>query len=286
MSHSPVRDAHADAEPQNPLGVDVGRQQSHNACMRRRVLSVLGVLVGAAAVAAIPAGASHSWGDYHWARTGNPFTLKVIDSVTSSWDGDLDAVEGDWSKSTVLDLAEEAGADDNSTRKRCKGVSGKIHACDAAYGFNGWLGVAQIWVSGGHILKAVAKVNDSYFSTSTYNNANAKRHVLCQEVGHTFGLGHQTAVSCMDDRNGLFDGAYVSPNQHDYDQLVTIYGSHTDSSSTVSSATTTSPTPGNGKGVQVDDSLYVEELGNGVRLYTWVYWVDPGVPHPQPPADA
>ncbi|MCI0414256.1 hypothetical protein L0222_15865 [bacterium] len=27
--------------------------------------------------------AGHSWGNYHWARTSNPFTLKLGDDVTS-----------------------------------------------------------------------------------------------------------------------------------------------------------------------------------------------------------
>jgi hypothetical protein len=31
--------------------------------------------------------ADHWWGGYHWARTSNPFTLKVGDNVSSTWDG-------------------------------------------------------------------------------------------------------------------------------------------------------------------------------------------------------
>ena len=40
------------------------------------------------ALAAFPASvsANHSWGNYHWARTINPFTLKLGDNVTSAWD--------------------------------------------------------------------------------------------------------------------------------------------------------------------------------------------------------
>ena len=29
--------------------------------------------------------ANHSWGGYHWARTSNPFTVRVGDNVTSVW---------------------------------------------------------------------------------------------------------------------------------------------------------------------------------------------------------
>ena len=28
--------------------------------------------------------ADHSWGGYHWARTANPFTLKLGDNLTSA----------------------------------------------------------------------------------------------------------------------------------------------------------------------------------------------------------
>ncbi len=28
--------------------------------------------------------ANHSWGRYHWARTSNPFTLKLVDNALST----------------------------------------------------------------------------------------------------------------------------------------------------------------------------------------------------------
>jgi hypothetical protein len=79
----------------------------------------------------------------------------------------------------------------NSTkiRKRCNATSGKIRVCNAAYGNNGWLGLASINVdSSGHITKGTAKMNDSY--ASYWEVPNEKSHVMCQEVGHLFGLGH------------------------------------------------------------------------------------------------
>ena len=46
-----------------------------------------------AALAVIGSGtvvyATHSWGSYHWARTLNPFTLKLGDNVSSIWDAYL-----------------------------------------------------------------------------------------------------------------------------------------------------------------------------------------------------
>jgi hypothetical protein len=54
-------------------------------------VSAIKVLVAAAALGAIfifPTGSSanHQWGNYHWARTSNPFTIKLGDSVSSGWD--------------------------------------------------------------------------------------------------------------------------------------------------------------------------------------------------------
>ncbi len=246
------------------------------------------VLLGALSlVAATVAFADHSWNNYHWGHTATPFTLSLVDSVTSDWDSTLVAVSDDWSLSTVLDTTIVAGNDSTSVRKPCKAASGKIRACNAKYGFNGWIGLATIWISGDHIVQGTAKVNDSYFNTTTYNDPNAKRHVLCQEVGHTFGLDHQpsSATSCMSG-GGLFDPAYVSPNQHDYDQLVTIYSSHVDATNTFSTSTTATgngpATPGEsqdavppGAGPN-DGNVFVRDLGGGRFMVSYVIWVEPG----------
>jgi hypothetical protein len=45
---------------------------------------VSGVMV-AVVFAAAPL-ADHSWGNYHWARTSNPFTLQTGDNLDSKWD--------------------------------------------------------------------------------------------------------------------------------------------------------------------------------------------------------
>ena len=166
----------------------------------------LAVLAVTALALAIPSAvlANHSWGGYHWARTSNPFTLKVIDRVDSSWDSYLLTTVSDWSTpvggaTDVLDLIREDGA----VTKNCKGTSGKVQVCNGRYGYNGWLGLAQIWISGLHITKGTAKMNDSYFSLPQYDNSAEKNHVMCQEVGHTLGLDHQdesgaTLGTCMD----------------------------------------------------------------------------------------
>ena len=208
--------------------------------MKKRLLVLLAAIVGAGTLLAMPAAASHSWGSYHWARTANPFTLRVIDANSSSWDAALDRAISDWDRSSVLNLVEEAGSAD----KRCRAVTGKAKSCNGFYGQNGWLGLATIRVSGSHITSGTAKMNDTYFSMARYNDPVKKQHVICQEIGHDFGLGHQDESgadlnTCMDYASALDN---PSPNQHDYDQLVTIY-SHSDSTTTVGQTTASAKMP-------------------------------------------
>jgi len=203
----------------------------------QRSLAVLLALVVIAATSTATF-ANHSWNNYHWARTSNPFTLKVGDNVTSIWDGHLNTAISDWSASNVMNLTNVVG----TSNKRCSMVAGTVQVCNGRYGFNGWLGLASINITGGtHITQGSAKMNDSYFDTSTYNNPNEKLHVMCQEVGHTFGLGHtsedgSSQNTCMDyfSNTGTNAGSTLSthPNQHDFDMLSSIY-SHLDTSTTI-----------------------------------------------------
>lgn len=54
--------------------------------MSKRLLFTVLVIVAVAAIPAVTL-ANHSWGGYHWARTSNPFTLKVGDAVNATHDG-------------------------------------------------------------------------------------------------------------------------------------------------------------------------------------------------------
>ncbi|MEP6704353.1 MAG: hypothetical protein ABJB34_06070 [Acidobacteriota bacterium] len=238
------------------------------------------------AVVIFPTGAyaSHSWNGYHWARTSNPFTLKVVDSNTPDWDDNKAIAISNWSQSTVLDLLNIAGSDAQNTRKRCPMVSGQIRSCNANYGFNGWLGLASINITGGtHITQGSAKMNDSYFNGGGYTETN-RQQVMCQEIGHTFGLDHQDTSgadlnTCMDYANALDN---PSPNQHDYDELVTIY-SHFDSSTTIGfAASATNPyaddsAPENwgslvSQSVNGRSTTYERENWDGTKKATHVFW--------------
>ena len=105
--------------------------------------------------------ASHSWGNYHWGRINNPFTLRIGDNLSTNWDSYLATTSSDWNISSVLDTSIVPGL---TTGKRCRATNGRIEACNYKYGRNGWLGLAQIWVNGDHITQGIAKVNDSYFN--------------------------------------------------------------------------------------------------------------------------
>ena len=245
--------------------------------MRGRFRFVLASLVALSAlVAAASATAAHSWGSYHWARTSNPFNVPLGDNVTntaySNWEGALGEASYDWTASSVLDSLVTAGQAGNP--KRCAATNGRIEVCNARYGPNGWLGLAQIWTSGNHIVKATAKMNDTYFNgDQTKYDYDAERHVMCQEIGHGFGLGHQDESgadlnTCMDYSREL-DNPH--PDAHDYAQLELIYNGHVDSTSTVGSTTATS-----GKVIYRQDLIYrsyiVEDLGNGFRLHRHIFW--------------
>lgn len=169
--------------------------------------------------------AFHSWNDYHWARTSNPFTLKVVDSVNADWQAEFEDSLSQWGASDVLDLSVVRTDESKKARKRCTLVAGQMRVCNAAYGRNGWLGRATIGLdTNGHIELGRAQVNDSY--SSSWLIPGEKNHVMCQEIGHVFGLGHTSVDgssqgTCMDYSTDL---SSQGPNAHDYVELAAIYG--------------------------------------------------------------
>lgn len=265
------------------------------------------LLLGASVTVAY---ASNSWGKYHWNLSteqtlANP--LKLGDNLTTpAWDSSLVRASDDWNNS-VLKNQVEAG---NNTS--CNPILGQVEVCNSTYGNTEWLGIAQIWAyrgKAGHIAQALVKVNDTYFNTPKYNTSAWRNLVMCQEIGHTFGLSHQdedfyntNLGTCMDytndptgtaGTNGILNNEH--PNLHDYDMMTEIYAhlNSTDSGS--------DPGNGNGKGkkgkpagvgadidlndpsawgqaikqdTQGRNSLYERTLGNGQTLFTFVIWAD------------
>jgi hypothetical protein len=252
--------------------------------------------------------ADHSWLDYHWPRTTNPVTITLGDNTSGAWLENaavtaagspavyIDAAAIDWNDpppeyDQVINVVVGAGM---ANSRNCKSVSGRVEVCNSRYGNNGWLGIAQIWVSGSHIQKGVVKLNDTYFETPAYNSPAWRQFVMCQEVGHTFGLDHQdegfgnsNLGSCMDYTDdptrddGLGDNLHL--NAHDFEELEQIYA-HADAPSGGGGGgrgrggLQSQPGDAGEWGRLVRDrgrgAVYVADLGVGNRLVTFVLWAN------------
>ena len=285
-----------------------------------RIKSFRAAAIAAVATAALaaPAFADHSWSTYHWQKGTGPLRVDVGDNVDSKWDRYLEeAMNGGpytnppggdgqgWNATAHIDSPIVAG---RSNPKNCKAVSGTIQVCNSRYGQTGWLGIAQIWLSGGHIVQGITKLNDTYFDTAKYNTPAWRRLVMCQEVGHDYGLGHTNEIfdnyndgTCMDYTNapsgGMLGTKDYGPsneyiNQHDHDQLNAIY-SHSHSNFTAVGPGRSGSAVGRppheldgaiggdspaewGRAVATDGRgrphIFVQDLGNGNRKITHVFW--------------
>ncbi len=270
---------------------------------RRRSLIVVVTFLAVVAFANV-AFSRHAWRKYHWARTSNPVTIKLGNNLNSTWSSYLSAASSDWSQSSVIDTTVVAGQSSPAT---CPPTSGRVEVCNANYGSTGWLGIASIWASGFHITQGTVKNNDYYFNQARYNTPAWRQFVTCQEVGHTFGLDHQdenfnntNLGTCMDYTNDPTGTAGTNgslnnlhPNQHDYEQLASIY-SHLDTTTTAGQSTNGMPAAANqaaldgpgqwGREIHRSadgrKSIYELDFGGNNKIFTFVFWADPeDVPH-------
>lgn len=208
--------------------------------------------------------AEHKWNDYHWSMSGSAITPPVHDNVDSRWDSYFNVAMSDWNSSAVIDSPYGSAYGPISATKRCTSETGKIEVCNDRYGRTGWLGIAGISVSGGHITKGYTKLNDTYFDTEKYNKPAWRAFVMCQEIGHDYGLGHvnenfddPNTGSCMDytsdpsgkeGTNGTLSNEH--PNKHDYDMLSEMYSHKHASSLPMMSASARGP-----RAITVDELL-------------------------------
>jgi len=264
--------------------------------LTRKLIMFKKIFLGAVALfITVIACADNQWGPYQWARTTASFDLQVVNSVTPEWDAYVSQSTVDWSASEVVNLVEVAGSDSKKIRRRCTPPSGKVRVCNLAYGNNGWLGLAAIYVDSlDHIVKGYVKLNDTYFATDTYNTYEWRQGVTCQELGHELGLDHQDTnfnnealLTCMDYQVPMT----TTPNQHDYDQLVTIYA-HLDTYDSYASADDAEepkePRPCRGKkcnsaeqaswglslGRQGQTETFLSFERDGERRITYVIWAE------------
>jgi len=214
-------------------------------------LVLVGLLAGIA-------NAEHSWGSYHWdisTADSNGAPLILGDNLALSdpnWSNSLVNASSDWN--ALVDpasinpepvLYNKVIRPEGGLNTSCDPVAGRIEVCNDAYGTDtGWLGIASIWATRGgskHITQGVVKLNDFFFDLPLYDSDPWRDFVMCQEVGHTFGLDHQDVDfsnlnlgTCMDYTNAPDGGIIVSngfdygdtnvhPNAHDYETLAAIY---------------------------------------------------------------
>jgi hypothetical protein len=251
----------------------------------------------------------HRWGRYHWARTTSQFTLKLGNNLTTTdWSQHLSASSSDWnSPETFLWNGAQpllTSIVNGQGGNNCTMVSGTTQVCNGAYGQNGWLGLATINItSGSHITKGSAQMNDTYFSNTYnggyYNTTNERRHVMCQEIAHTFGLDHQSENgrslnTCMDyfsnTGGNTNNPASTKPNYHDFEQLASIY-QHLDSTTTVAANTAAAASASgnahdsNNWGQLISQSAngrsstYERAHSDGSLTLTHVFWTEEAAAH-------
>ncbi len=264
----------------------------------RRIATLVAAL-GFIGVTAVPAGANHAWGTYHWSRSSFPFTVTLGDNLSPEWTAYLATAANDWGITdgicnNILNPVRCEVVAGAAKGRPCKPALGRVEVCNARYGNRGWLGIAGIYVNGDHIVRAYVKLNDYYFSTPFYDTPAWRQTVVSQEVGHAFGLAHQdedfnnadlvdgcNRGSCMD--YSADPANNTTPNQHDYDQLATIYD-HFDGSAAPAlaqealehqvdeedpSAWGQAMSFDRGRGV-----VYERVLGGGAKLVTFVIWAE------------
>lgn len=161
----------------------------------------LGVICNSTAAASVAN--PRSWNNYTWGREAN-LTIQLVNNTSAQWTPFLQTAANQWSSATNIDYEVVPGpAIDSSV---CSPAYGVVEVCSADYGKTGWLGLTNVYTSGGHIVMATVKYNDYYPSTSAfYSAAEWYTNTSCHELGHVLGLTHQDPTknnansgSCMD----------------------------------------------------------------------------------------
>lgn len=157
--------------------------------------------------------ASHRW--YCWKYAD--FNINFYNGCTGSYysyaqeEGKTDSNAWDPYTDVALTQVGSAGSTDH------------LNTYNGNYGFNGWLGIAEILTySGCTVKQGRARMNQSYLDNAAYGYTTThKKHVMCQEIGHLFGLGHNqnSSTTCMNDT--ILSAP--QPNNHDRNLVNSIY---------------------------------------------------------------
>lgn len=179
--------------------------------MRQRLKTVaLGMLVVGLLVANYDIAFGHKWWKWHWDKS----TIKV-----GIWNcaTEANAAKVDWDSHTQLSLPGSSTHTDISVW------------CDN-FGNTGWWGLASIedsswdtwhcfwWcrISHGH-----ARFNTYYGGSTGAGEGSERRGVLCQEVGHLFGLDHSNTGGCM--AKGYYSPSSNITNAHNWADINAMY---------------------------------------------------------------
>jgi hypothetical protein len=196
------------------------------------------VLLTVVALTPTPINATHNWGGgtkgYHWQRNSSAIRNIPIRRFHSAvWLTRFATAYAKWRSASMTKVRPILGATGGG-RNPCPFALNQITSCDGSYGNTGWLGLASIsyYISSKHIVQGTSKVNNTYFNQAAYNTVPWRQLVICQEIGHNFGLGHVNVTyntpntgSCMDYTNdpdggpggvSASDPSNLNPNAHDY----------------------------------------------------------------------
>jgi hypothetical protein len=161
-----------------------------------------------------------------------------------------------------------------TTGANCDKKDGTVQVCDSDYGTStGWLGLTTLDFNGDKITAATIKINDSFFDLRQYDDPVAKRHTMCHEMGHAFGLDHVPTRSCMNDSAQAIFTNDTSINR-DFKTLDQIYSKQ---NARASQITTAGETPGVLALPQAAfaESVTSERRPNGTTQATYIAWAAP-----------
>ena len=219
---------------------------------------VIGLAAALTVATPSDARAGHQWMSqsgsvgYHLKRVDvDPLVLRVQDNhdfyvgeaYTVDWPAIFQTVIADWSESDQISPTVIGGygglyLDLSAVNK------GKTHikSYNGYYGDTGWLGIAFISIGDfeGHIRSGEAYVNEFYIEDfywpdggsqyTGFNEPDEWQGVMCQEIGHEFGLDHTDGDTCMN--TGAREPMNDTPNDHDAEQLTEMMHDHGDGGTT------------------------------------------------------
>lgn len=179
----------------------------------RKALLVWGLVLGVTVALGFPLGAwaTHRWGCWKYANASINWYNGGTGDYWNIYNEEARTDSNSWHNYTDIILNPVSAS----------GTTDHINAYNGFYGANGWLGIAEIrGYSGCTIFNGRARLNQSYLDNGSYTRTN-KKHVACQEVGHLFGLGHNTSstTTCMNDT--ILSAP--QPNSHDQSLVNSLY---------------------------------------------------------------